>query len=297
MKIYITGIMGMLGYNTALALKDRCQVTGVDIVDIPDSDIVYRRASLFDEELIRKHILEEKPDVLIHTAAMVNVDRCEEEPDMAEKFNVGVTSYLARICNEQNIKMIYISTDAVFDGNSPDLYTEEDEVHPINVYGQTKLDGEKATLEYPGNLVLRTNIYGRNVQNKKSFGEWIYEGLNNGETLKMFTDIDFSPILVNELAELIYKSMENNLMGIYHACGSGCVTKYRFGVFLKETFAIEQGEIIPTTSDTMQFCAKRAEHMGMSNEKLQKALNIRISTPEESIMKFCELMGVSGHAD
>lgn len=289
-KIYVTGIAGMLGYNIYETLRDRADITGLDVTDIVIPGLSYQKVSLYDREHVERSIAEAAPDVLIHTAAMIHVDGCEENPVEAKRLNTEVTEQLAAICHKYRIKMIYISTDAVFDGESPELYKEEDPVNPLNVYGQSKLDGEKCVLNYPENLVLRTNIYGINIQKKQSFGEWIYYSLKEGKTLNMFTDIDFSPILVNELAELIYLSCQKNLCGLYHACGTGCITKYDFGMEMKRAFQINTGEIVRTTSDNMCFKARRSKHMGMSNSKLCEALQIRISTPRESIEKFCNLM-------
>ncbi len=290
MRIYITGIAGMLGYGIYRTLKDRAEILGIDIVDIEIPGISYSKISLYDMEDIEENIIQTKPDILIHTAALINVEECEENPEEAKRLNTQVTAALADLCARHKIKMVYISTDAVFDGKEARLYSEEDVVNPPNVYGQTKLDGEAAALKYPENLVLRTNIYGINIQKKQSFGEWIYHSLKEDQTLHLFTDIDFSPILVNELAELIYQSCQKNLCGLYHACGTGCITKYEFGVKLKEVFQIETGTIVRATSEIAHFKARRSKHMGMSNVKLCNALQVDIRTPEESIEKFYDLL-------
>lgn len=189
--------------------------------------------------------------------------------------------------------MVYISSDAVFDGNSEKLYTEADETNPINVYGRSKLKGEQYVLSHAGNLVLRTNIYGRNVQDKQSFGEWIYYGLNDNESLHMFTDIDFSPILVNELAEIIFACYTSNLHGLYHACSTGCITKYDFATQLKKICNIDSGYVIPSVSDSAGLKAQRSKHMGMSNNKICDALGMKISTPVEGIHMFKKQMEAS----
>lgn len=290
MKIYVTGIAGMLGYAIYKTLQDRADITGLDALDIRIPGLSYQVISLFDMEAVESDIAEKKPDVLIHTAAMVNVDGCEENPKKAEQLNTIITEQLSLLCNKYGIKMVYISTDAVFDGEKPGLYSEDETVNPLNVYGRTKLEGECAVLRYKNNLVFRTNIYGINIQKKQSFGEWIYNSLREGQTLHMFSDIDFSPILVDELAELIYEACKRGLCGLYHACGTGCITKYDFAVKLKEIFQIHSGLIEETTSDTVPFKAKRSKHMGMSNKKLADSLGMDISTPEESIQKFCHLL-------
>lgn len=297
MKIYITGIAGMLGYNLYKTLCAKADITGVDIEDVDIPGLTYQKFSLLDNKALRDDLEKEMPDILIHTAAMVNVDGCEENPVAADQMNVVVTRNIAQLCYANNIKMVYISTDAVFDGESEALYAEKDVTNPVNVYGRTKLEGEKEVLKYSQNLVLRTNIYGLNIQDKYSFGEWIYYSLKGNCILNMFTDIDFSPIIVNELAEIIYEACSMNLCGVYHACATGCITKYEFAVKLKEIFKIDTGIIRPSVSENANFKAKRSKHMGMSNKKLAEKLGINISTPEESLYKFNNLLIERGSCD
>lgn len=289
-KIYITGICGLLGSAIVKELSCKYDICGVDIADTHIPDCKVERFDLTDKEQLVNSIRTFKPDIVIHTAAAINVDRCETERETTYKLNVEVTENIANICDEDGIKMIYVSTDAVYDGEKKGLYTEEDEVNPINYYGQTKLDGEYAVKKIKNGLILRTNIYGVNVQNKKSFGEWIVSSLQENQELNMFTDIMFSPILVNELAEIMDRCICNDIEGLYHACGTGSISKYDFGILVKEIFGIETGKIHKSTSDTMNFIAKRSRNMGMSNERLRERLNIHISTPEESIERFRNLI-------
>lgn len=280
----------MLGYGIYNTLKSKAIIYGIDILNIEIPGLIYPKISLYNMDSVEKNILQIKPDVLIHTAALINVEECESNPEKAIRLNTYVTSQLAEICAKYKIKMVYISTDAVFDGKKNELYSEGDSVNPPNIYGQTKLNGEYAVLKYAKNLVLRTNIYGINIQKKQSFGEWIYYSLKENKTLSLFTDIDFSPILVTELADLIFKACQKNICGLYHACGTGCITKYEFGLMLKDFFQIDTGNIIKATSDTANFKAKRSKHMGLSNQKLCDALDVKISTPKESIEKFYHLL-------
>lgn len=289
MRIYITGIAGLLGNNIVKKLVNKCEITGVDILDVKIPNISYENFSLYETERLREHIKNVNPDAVIHTAAAVDVDECEENPEWAYRLNEQATKDIADICNELGIKLVYISSDAVFDGESEKLYMETDEVNPLNVYAKTKLAGEGWALRYDRNLVFRTNIYGQNIQNKKSFGEWIVSSLEEGKTLNMFEDIDFSPILVNDLAEIIYKALEADLCGLYHVCATGCISKYEFGIRLREIFNLHTGNINRTQSETMHFKAKRSKHMGMSNEKIRQSLGIKIRTPEESIKEFKRL--------
>lgn len=289
MKLYITGIAGLLGNNIVKKLVNRCEITGVDILDLAIPNISYEKFSLYETERLKEHIAQVKPDAVIHTAAAVNVDECEENPEWAHKLNEEVTGDITKICKDLGVKLVYISSDAVFDGEDKKLYTEMDTVNPLNVYAKTKLGGEKHVLTYPQNLVFRTNIYGQNIQDKKSFGEWIVSSLEEGKTLNMFEDIDFSPILVSDLAEIIYKALEADLCGLYHVCATGCISKYEFGIKLKEIFDLHTGNINKAQSEMMHFRARRSKHMGMSNAKIRRELGIKIRTPEESIREFKRL--------
>lgn len=288
MKLYVTGIAGLLGNNIVNQLIDRCDITGVDLIDLEISGIYYECFSLFETERLRRHIMEVKPDAVIHTAAAVNVDACESNPSWAYELNDKMTMQLAEICQGLNIPMVFISSDAVFDGTNPKLYEETDVAAPLNVYGKTKLAGEKHVLKYKQNLVFRTNIYGLNIQDKESFGEWVVSSLKANKELNMFEDIKFSPILVNDLAEIIYIALNHKLAGVYHVCATGSVSKYTFGLMLQEAFQLG-GKINKTDSSTMQFKAKRSKNMGMSNRKICDTLNIHIRTPEESVLEFKRL--------
>lgn len=288
-KIFITGLAGMLGSNIAYELRKDYLLSGVDLIKVNMDKVTSYDFNALDYEKLLECLKQVKPDIIIHTAAAVNVDRCEIEPDYADKLNVKMTENICRVSEEINAKVIYISTDAVFDGENKKLYSESDKTAPINIYGKTKLAGENIVRKDKNNVILRTNIYGFNIQNKNSFGEWIYTSLLEDKELNMFTDIDFSPILVNELAKVIDIAIKKDISGLYHVCGTGCISKYDFGCELKRVFKIGFGKVNKTTSDGFSFKAKRAKHMGMSNKNICNALDIEIRTPVESIEKFYDM--------
>lgn len=287
-RVYITGIAGMLGGNLGYLLGNDYKICGVDKIAIMVDNIKTEQFNLLDFKRLEDSIRKFQPDYLIHTAALVSVDFCEENEELSKKMNTDLTCFLAELCNKISCRMIYISTDAVFDGKEAGLYKEGDAPNPVNIYGMTKYKGECAALKY-GHTVLRTNIYGFNIQNKNSFGEWIYKSLLKGENLKMFTDIDFSPILVNDLADILMNIMEKRIQGLYHVCATGSITKYDFGMYLKHIFSIREGSIKAAISDNYPFKAVRSKHMGMDNKKISKILGITVATPKESIEKFFKL--------
>ena len=288
-KVFITGLAGMLGSNIAYKLKDDYVLSGVDLLTVNMHGVDSYNLDALDYEKTLQCLKKIKPDVIIHTAAAVNVDKCETEPNNAKALNVEMTDNICKAADVIGAKVIYISTDAVFDGESQRLYNEEDKVSPINIYGKTKLEGENIVIKNKKNLILRTNIYGFNIQSKNSFGEWIYTSLMKDGELKMFTDIDFSPILVNDLSEIIDLSIKKDISGLYHACGTGYISKYDFGCKLKEIFKISTGKITESNSENFSFKAKRAKHMGMDNKNICAELSCKVRTPIESIKEFYRL--------
>lgn len=285
-SIYITGIAGLLGNAIVKELKDQYLITGADRNNVDIWGCKYEQLDLLDFDSVRKSIQLIKPDVIIHAAACVNVDMCESNSILAKRMNVELTKVVVEVAKEIGAKIIYISSDAVFDGKSEKLYDENDLTNPINEYAKTKLLGERVALEKDDTLVLRTNFYGLNIRDKKSIGEWVVDALKQNETINMFEDIFFSPLLTSELSSIIGLCIEKDLIGIYHACATGAISKYEFGVAIKEIFGIESGIINRTNSDSADFIAKRSKHMGMSNKKIREALNISISTPRHGIEKF-----------
>ena len=278
----------MLGSNIAFLLRDKYHVAGVDLHEIEMEHVFGNVFSALDLELVKKQLIKHKTDILIHCSALVNVDECEANPEYATLVNYTSTKNLAWICDELGIKMIFISTDAVFDGKSNTLYGENDKPNPISVYGKTKLKAEEAVLAGGNHMVVRTNIYGFNYREKSSFGEWILNSLISNIELNMFHDIYFSPILVNDLADILDQCIEKDMSGLYHICSTGAISKYDIAIAIMEEFDIN-GSINKVSMEQYKFKAPRTKNMGLNNEKISHALGIHIRTPIESVTEFKRL--------
>lgn len=288
-KMYITGIGGLLGGNLATILSDKYDIYGLDSKNLKIPNIKSSVIDINDYQSVKMEIEHIKPDILIHCLALVDVDKCEEDKKLSYKLNYKSTEFLSKICAEKNIKLIYISTDAVFDGIKEGLYSEEDEVNPLNEYAKTKRLGELEVLKNKKNLVLRTNIYGFNIKDKFSFGEWVLNSLKENKRLNMFYDVKFSPILVNDFAKILDVIIQNELEGIIHLSSTGSISKYDFGIKLSEIFGFEENNINKFSVKEFSFKAKRSENMGLDNQKIRKILGIDIPTPEQGIKNFKEL--------
>ena len=286
--VFITGIAGLLGSNIAYILRDRYRISGMDRNPIRIKGVNNRVGSVLNYDALRSMILQDRPDYLIHCAALVNLDRCEEVPDEAWELNYQLTKFLADLCGEIHCKMIFISSDAVFAGNVAGLNSETTPVAPISVYGKTKAAAEQEVLKNPRGLVVRTNIYGYNFRDKSSFGEWIKNTLESQLELNMFTDLWFSPILVNELTEILAMCMEQDVSGLYHICSTGSISKYDMAVEIQKVFGL-LGTINKASMKHFAFKAPRTQNMGMDNTAIRERLGISIDTPEESVVRFKKL--------
>ncbi len=256
-KVLVTGAKGMLGKDLCPILEDSgYEVVETDIDTMDITDIFSVNSS------IEKH----KPDVVIHCAAYTNVDGAESDKDTAEKINVTGTENLAKICAKNDVELVYISTDYVFDGNKSEAYLPYDEPNPLNVYGLTKLKGEQAVQKYCEKYyIVRTSwLYGIHGKN---FVETMISLAQTKKELKVVDDQIGCPTWTVELANAILKILDEYEYGIYHACGSGKTSWYGFA---KKIFELEGLEVnlTPCITDEFPRPAKRPKYSVMDNGKL-----------------------------
>ena len=216
------------------------------------------------------------PDVVIHTAAHSSVDLCETDHKLANFLHIDVTQDIARVCHEINAKLIYFSTDAVFDGKMNKKYLESDTTNPINYYGKTKLDAEKIILQNSHNLILRTTvIYGWHTRSR--FTNWVLDSLKNKKTVTAFTDQFNTPTLVDDLAKSVFSSIEKDLTGVYHASGKSCLNRFQFAQNLAKSFDLDQNLIVPTKSSDIPQIAPRPKNGCLDCTNFEQKCGIKFS--------------------
>ena len=211
MKVLVTGVKGQLGYDVVNELTKRgIEAVGVDIQDM----------DITDAASVEKVIGEVAPDAVIHCAAYTAVDAAEDNVELCRRVNADGTQNIANVCKKLDCKMIYISTDYVFDGEGTRAWEPDDERHPLNVYGQTKYEGELAvqnTLEKY--FIVRISwVFGVNGKN------FIKTMLNLGKThdhLTVVNDQFGSPTYTYDLARLLVDMVLTDKYGIYHATNEG----------------------------------------------------------------------------
>ncbi len=284
----VTGASGLLGLNFCLAVDGKKhKVTGVDYRN-PLKWINFKilQANLTKPGAIERIINEVKPDVILHCAANANVDDCESHPDEAETVNSVLPGEIAEVARNHKIRMIHISTDAVFDGETGN-YSESDMPNPLSVYSLTKLRGENAVLAAnPHALVLRVNFYGWSITGKRSLAEYFVNNLAEQKPLKGFTDVLFCPLMVLDLAETILEANEKGLNGLFHCVGPEVMSKYDFGVAIANQFGFDSALISPASVQEGGLTAARSPNLTLSTDKITAALGHPLPSFQPGLKKF-----------
>ncbi|KKQ75114.1 MAG: dTDP-4-dehydrorhamnose reductase [Candidatus Woesebacteria bacterium GW2011_GWB1_38_5b] len=234
-------------------------------------------------------------DYVLHLAARTDVDGCEKEKELAEeseswKTNVVGTKNIAQICNETGKKIIYFSTDFVFDGKKPrgESYSEEDLPNPINWYAVTKYEGEleveKSGADY---LILRTAFpYRAEFDKKKDLLRSIKERLEGGEVIDAVWDQYFCPTFIDDIAQAFKKLIEYGAFGIYHVVGSDVLSPYEVSIKITEEFGLNKGLIRKVSrKDFFKNKAARPFNLALRNDKIEK-LEIRMKGFEEGLKEI-----------
>lgn len=279
----------MLGSNIVMMTKSRFHVCASYLNNrVEMSGVRFLKADLTDKSQLRP-IEQFNPDMIIHCAASVNVDACEDDPAEAYRQNVLASRNVAEAANRTGAYLIYISTDAVFDGRRGN-YSESDEPNPINVYGKTKLQAEHEVLTLcPSSSVVRTNIYGWNKTGKFSLAEWMLNKLENNEELPAFKDIIYSPILVNDLIAQLFVLYDKKYSGIIHLAGGECCSKLEFADTLAEVFSLNKNLIKETSIDDVNLRAPRGKNISLDVSRAQDVLNMSLPKIREGLVEMKHL--------
>ena len=276
MNILITGANGMLAQ--AIKTKFSNPENTLSLTDSHDLDIT-------NSELVAKTIAELKPDLIINCAAYTAVDKAEEQTGLAEKVNADGPKNLAIAARANDAILVHISTDYVFGGNKPitETYSEDDEKTPTSVYGKTKLAGELAIIENCDKYyIFRTAwLYGEG----QNFVRTMRELAKTHDTVKVVSDQHGSPTYTEDLANIIYQTVENKLpYGTYHATNQGFTTWFEFTQKIYE-LTNTKCAVQPVTSEEYPTVAERPKNSQLSKNKLLQ-YGIIIPTWEDALERY-----------
>ncbi len=285
--VLITGANGLLGQKLCRHFSSSCKIIATDLqpesfVSFPN--LSYERLDVTDRRSLAFHVRFYKPSIIINAAAYTDVDGCEIHKDQARAVNVGGVRNLIKACREHKFKLVHLSTDYVFDGETGP-YSEDDPAHPVNFYGQTKLESEKVIRESGIDFVIvRTNVlygFGKNI--KKNFLLWLLEKLSAGEKLKIVTDQLNNPTLVDNLSECILEMMQRDFSGVLHVAGAEYLSRYDFAVKVADKFGHDTALVSPTTTESLGQKAKRPSRGGLKIDKAQSLLKTKLLNVEQGL--------------
>lgn len=279
MKILGTGLLGLVGSRITEVLQDRIEFEASEV-------------DITNESLISEKIRSSGATVVLHLAAKANVDACEEDKGYNEngeawKVNVLGTKNIAKACLTSGKKLIYVSTDFVFDGENPP-YDENSAPNPINWYGVTKLEGEKAVQDMSGlNFVIVRIAYPYRAKYERSdFARAIIERLKENQEIKAVTDHIFNPTFVDDIAEGLFTIIKQEQSGIFHVVGSQPVSPYDCANMIAENFGFDKKLIKRTTrADFFKNRAQRPFRLELVNDKITK-LGIRMRSFGEGLKEL-----------
>lgn len=283
MKVLVTGVKGQLGYDVVNELKKRnIEAVGVDIDEM----------DITDASSVDKVIKEASPDAVIHCAAYTAVDAAEDNVDICRKVNKDGTQSIANVCKELDIKMIYISTDYVFDGEGTRPWEPDDKPDPLNVYGLTKYEGEVAVTSTLSKYFIVRIAWVFGV-NGKNFIKTMLNLAKTHDSLTVVNDQFGSPTYTYDLARLLVDMVLTDKYGIYHATNEGIITWYDFACQIFKTAGLNV-KVSPVPASEYPAKAKRPSNSRMSKQKLVDNGFELLPTWQDALERYIKILKENG---
>lgn len=224
------------------------------------------------------------PSTIIHCAASRDPVYCEQHPAEANSLNFGGTLYLCEWSSRNGCFLVYLSTDLVFDGRHGD-YREEDDPHPVSIYGWSKLAGEQAVqnCQSPHAIIRTSLIYGRSPEGNRGTDENLVLGWKEGRKSRLFVDEFRNPTAVGELALVIREIVRRRVTGIWHVAGAECVSRYDLGTKVASVFGYTQDMLVPRKIEEMQCSPPRAPNTTLNMDKIRNLLGFPFASIEANL--------------
>lgn len=290
--LLVLGASGLTGYKAMQLANRRFDTFGTyNMRETENKSLV--KLDVTREEEMKRVIQDLKPDILLNTIALHNVDYCETHEEEAYNVNSRVVEKLAEICNNIGTRLVHISTDFVFDGATGN-YSESDRPDPLNVYAKSKLEGETYATKCSSYCILRPSVvYGWTPAEKQAsvsssgkpqnFALWALSKMKNNEELKIVDDQYTSPTLADILASVSLRVAASDMNEVFHVSGTTSISRYEFTRKLAIMMGFSSARIIPISSKSLAQIAKRPTNSSLNCEKVQKTLNYKLLSVEESL--------------
>jgi dTDP-4-dehydrorhamnose reductase len=288
-KILITGGSGLLGLNWGYQVKKKYEVylaLHSRIIDVPWA--ITKVLPLDSVTGIKAFIEKVEPSCVVHTAGLTSIEICESQPELARMVNTKFAINVAAACSDMQVPLVHISTDNLFDGLSA-MVDEAQNINPVNIYGITKADAERGIQDTHANsIIVRTNFYGWGPPYKPSFSDTIITSLRAGNTVSLFEDVYYTPILIAELVVATHELLAREVNGVFNICADQRVSKHDFGIMLAEIFDLDAGLVLKNRLAELRHLVSRPYDMSMSNKKICKILGRQIGNITEHLEKLLQ---------
>ena len=289
-RLLITGTNGLLGGKLLERAAGRYHLTGLSAgppVTGPYDGFTFHQVDVRDREAVIRTVQTERPDVVVHTAAMTNVDGCERDPETAWNVNAMGSMNVADACALTGARLVLLSTDYVFDGEHGP-YREDDRPRAISAYGRSKLAAEQTVAAVCEDYAIaRTSVlYGLAPNARTNFVTWLIGELRAGNQVKVVTDQTSSPTLADNLAAMVLALAEGDAQGVFHTCGADWLSRYEMALHIVRLFHLDGGLITPIETEELRQPAPRPKHSGMVAERILAETGVKPLTTGEGLALF-----------
>lgn len=283
-SLFLTGASGLLGGHLYAQAQERWSVTAISHSHPLTGTIPL---DLTDRPAVLAVVRARRPDVILHAAANANLDLCQIDPSAAAAINVEAVAMLLEAAHECSARLILVSSDMVFDG-STGLYREADPVHPLSVYGETKVAAENLVLAAgPPHLAVRAAlIYGRPRRRGSSFSQWIEARLQAGEKVPLYTDQFRSPVWVENLAAVLLELAGIEVSGLLHCGGANRIDRYTFAHQLCRAAGYDTSLLLPTSMQDTTSPAPRPADVSLDSQRAAALLKTPLLATEEGLRRM-----------
>ncbi|MCX6706119.1 MAG: NAD(P)-dependent oxidoreductase [Candidatus Woesebacteria bacterium] len=288
MKVLLTGSTGLLGEHIIENLSG-CKILATYHhikPRIKTKNVIYHKLDLANKKGIYDLIKRNRPEVIIHTASIGNVDYCETHKKEARQINCVATKNLFLAGKKINAKFVFFSTNAIFDGENPP-YNEDSATNPLDYYGKTKLETEKFLLDQGGNtLIIRLmTMYGwNNPAERNNPVTWIINMLKNGKKIKVVNDIFNNYLYVEDAIEVVWRLLIKSKQGIYNVAGSETINRFELAKKIAKLFKLPKELIEPVTSSYFPQLAPRPKDSSFDIRKIIKETGYMPKNVEEGLL-------------
>jgi dTDP-4-dehydrorhamnose reductase len=288
MQLLVVGAAGLLGSNVVAVSSER----GYDVVGTyhstePPFDIPLYELDIRDCDRFREILNEHEPDAVFNCAAMTDVDGCESRSGVAYEVNGDAPGQLAAVCEEYEVEFAHVSTDYVFDGTKSEPYFETDEPNPVQEYGASKLEGERAVQSsHSSPLIARLSfVYGidRSTGELTGFPAWVRGRLERGEETPLFVDQHVTPSRAGSTAETLIDAVEQEVSGLFHVASRSCLTPYEFGERICESMNASESLLDEGSQTALDRPATRPEYTCLDVSKIEEQLGRAQPTLREDL--------------